>query len=117
MPHAGPVMRIPFSSALRVIQVNRQVGMPEYEYEPLDASKREIRLLFIGPSSEPEAELRGALLRQSLDDDDLCPFYALSYVWGQEPAVDSLRIGNDEYLWVQPNLLAALKTFRQRADE
>lgn len=51
-----------------------------YQYEPLDVSRAEVRLLDIFPSLDPRSHVRCRLSRASLDQN--AEYVALSYSWG-----------------------------------
>jgi hypothetical protein len=80
-------------------------------YEPLDTSKRQIRVLRI--STVPYDEVRGELQVVSLDDEP--KFNALSYCWGS--ALNPVTISvNGHDISVTQNLAAALKHFQKTSD-
>ena len=83
------------------------------QYDPVQASCNEIRLVSLAPSSNLNApiycELRNASLNEALE------YEALSYVWGD--SCDALK--KEIYLqqqtfWVTPNLESALRHLRLR---
>jgi hypothetical protein len=76
-------------------------------YPPLDASKREIRLLSIYHSEDANALLSGQLQRTTLDDD----YTALSYVRGDEHNRRPIRL-NGVGTTITANLEMVLKQLR-----
>lgn len=78
-------------------------------YSPLDASKREIRLLRLDIDRD-DGFFHGELEAFSLDD--LPPFKALSYCWGQALANRVVWI-NEQPFYVRPNLYAYLEIMRK----
>ncbi|KAH9204177.1 heterokaryon incompatibility protein-domain-containing protein, partial [Leptodontidium sp. 2 PMI_412] len=76
-------------------------------YPPLDASKREIRLLSIYDSEDANALLSGQLQRTTLNDD----YTALSYVWGDEQNRRPIRL-NGVGTTITANLEMVLKQLR-----
>jgi hypothetical protein len=80
-------------------------------YEPLDSSKRQIRVLRI--STVPSTAIHCELEVASLDDEP--DFTALSYCWG--PALHPVNIiVNGHNISVTQNLAAALKHFQTTSD-
>ncbi|KXX78589.1 Heterokaryon incompatibility protein 6, OR allele, partial [Madurella mycetomatis] len=77
-------------------------------YEPLDPSRREIRLLRIEGGSY-EGPIRCSLYTVSLDEVDL-EFAALSYVWGDESMTKDVLV-NNHLRAVTTNLESALQNF------
>lgn len=77
-------------------------------YHPLKTS--EIRALVIYPGGD-DADIWTRLDTVKLGDD--ARYQALSYVWGQEPALHSLRVGHDMRCIVRPNLFHALRRIRK----
>jgi Heterokaryon incompatibility protein (HET) len=99
--------------------------LARYEYEPLDASKSEIRVLALVSSSNDTDPVKCSLVTASLDLNKiplmrdrslagmaLSSFIALSYTWG-EPKFDSSIILDGRMLPVTKNLEAALRQFRK----
>ncbi|KAI0893723.1 heterokaryon incompatibility protein-domain-containing protein [Annulohypoxylon nitens] len=82
-------------------------------YEPLDKSKREIRLLKILNGSE-DGPVECRLHTASLDDD--ISFAALSYVWGDKNITKKILV-NGQIKAVSSNLESALRRFRDYAKE
>lgn len=82
-------------------------------YSPLDAGKREIRVLTIDEQTSEDSLVACSLKVVSLDDEPC--FTALSYCWGApKPAGEILLDGN---AWpVTPNLAAALRHLRNTKD-
>ncbi|ETS75722.1 hypothetical protein PFICI_12666 [Pestalotiopsis fici W106-1] len=76
-----------------------------FQYEPLDPSRREIRLLTLLPSWD--GKINGRLHVVSLDLEQQPEFLALSYVWGHEDEPEPITI-NGAGFKVKKNLKAAL---------
>ncbi|UKZ73401.1 hypothetical protein TrVFT333_001047 [Trichoderma virens FT-333] len=98
--------------------------LARYEYEPLDPSKSEIRVLALTTTSNKADPIRCSLIRVSLDIDKtglardrsqastaLQSFTALSYTWG-EPKFDGRIILDGRVLGITKNLEAALQQLR-----
>lgn len=80
-------------------------------FEPLDASKAEIRLLQILPCENLTDKVRCCLCKVSLNDS--IKFDALSWCWGDGPRNGVIEIDGEEF-GCSPNLEAALRQFRER---
>ncbi|KAH7382437.1 heterokaryon incompatibility protein-domain-containing protein, partial [Phaeosphaeria sp. MPI-PUGE-AT-0046c] len=78
-----------------------------YQYGPLGPS--EIRLMALQPGTLNE-EL--VVNMEKMDLSDPCAYNALSYVWGQEPALHPLRVNSDTWLFIRSNLYHALRRMR-----
>jgi hypothetical protein len=89
--------------------------MASYEYEALDPSKREIRLVEIQPTADwtSSAPVECLIFKGPLDDAP--PFFALSYCWG-DPANRVPILLNGFEFPVTVNLGQALRRLR-RVDE
>lgn len=85
------------------------LSQPAPLYEKLDDEKREIRLLAIERSREKTSKTRCSLRRYSLDD--IPPYYALSYVWGDPMVTESIKVDGVHFA-VTTNLMAALQQIR-----
>lgn len=83
-----------------------------YEYMPLGPS--EIRVLVLQPGTHNE-ELEIGIKTTSLEDP--CAYKALSYVWGQEPALHPIKTDYGELLFARPNLFHALRRMRHVSEE
>jgi hypothetical protein len=79
-------------------------------YTPLRKHLREIRLLQLFPG-EPRDDISCELEVVSLDSKP--DFEAVSYVWGNRPAVRHIRL-NCKELPVTPNIEAVLRRLRNR---
>lgn len=97
-------------------------------YTPLDHKSRQIRLLRVLPKSPEQISeltfIHCELTVHTLDAKHPPPYTALSYVWGLEPpkgqqadSPTTTIIVNDERILARPNLLHALRSFQDRADE
>ncbi|KAK0614931.1 heterokaryon incompatibility protein-domain-containing protein, partial [Bombardia bombarda] len=78
-------------------------------YTPLDASRREIRLLRVSPSRSKTDMVRCALFTASLDDKP--KYWALSYVWGNAAITTPIYV-DDRLFSATVNLEAALRHIR-----
>lgn len=83
-----------------------------YEELPLDASRREIRVLDLKASVTEDAPLQGTLRVVSLADSP--EFTALSYVWGAPSATQQYQVetNNGQTLNLTRNCFQALKQLR-----
>lgn len=93
--------------------IDQKLGKAEggaacYQYEPLDPSDKEIRLLTLHPGS-PNEEIRVDITYSSLHDRP--QYLALSYVWGAVEAVNPLLVNGNRH-YVTQNLLYALQHLR-----
>lgn len=90
--------------------------MDEYHYDPLDVSRREIRLLDLCHASDDQEDgtksiIRCAIFSVSLDE---APSYeALSYAWGSTARVAKIVVNGKECL-VPGNVSIALEWLRRR---
>jgi hypothetical protein len=78
-------------------------------YRRLDKTKREFRLCDLHSSSELSAPLICSLGIVPLDKSG--KFVAFSYVWGQEPPIETIIINGFQHQ-IRPNLAAGLRRFR-----
>ncbi|RBR26090.1 uncharacterized protein FIESC28_01118 [Fusarium coffeatum] len=84
-------------------------------YKPLDGSRREIRLLSVHPSTEPNDSLSCTLSHADLGPDagiNLPRYEALSYVWGEPDFSEAISL-NGYPFFVTPRLERALTSLRQ----
>ncbi|KAH6855601.1 heterokaryon incompatibility protein-domain-containing protein [Chaetomium sp. MPI-CAGE-AT-0009] len=88
---------------------NKHVGKTKYEYKPL-TDRTSIRLLELLPGA-PQDDI-ACSLHESRIDDCRGSYEALSYVWGDQTKVTSVRIGKGT-LTVTENLGAALRALRK----
>lgn len=88
-----------------VIQAER----PVYSHLPLDAGRRQIRLLHLKPSLS--GQLRGNIQVVSLDDSP--DYEALSYTWGATTRNEKITIGQDISIPITDNLARALRQLRR----
>jgi hypothetical protein len=82
----------------------------DFQYEPLDPAKHEIRLLEIAPG-KPGSKIVGRLFNVSLDEDR--SFEALSYLWGPPQPNYDISINGFKTFSVGRNLRKALDDLRQ----
>lgn len=54
--------------------------MKEYEYESIATKEHAFRLILLHPASKPRVQIE--IIHASLDDENLMPYEAVSYVWG-----------------------------------
>ncbi|KAI1417224.1 HET-domain-containing protein [Hypoxylon sp. FL1857] len=92
--------------------------LASYEYEPLDADSREIRMLKIHPSLRASSTIKCSLIIANLDklDDDSVPFAfyeALSYTWGDATGKVTIKLDGCPFE-VTRNLAAALRRLRAK---
>ena len=85
-----------------------------FAYRPLKEPD-EIRILFLEPSENRDAALRGSLRHTTLSykyHDIFEPFVALSYVWGDPTPIDTIILDGCE-VGIAANLGTALKNIRE----
>jgi hypothetical protein len=82
-----------------------------FTHEPLDHTRRQIRLISILP--EPSGEIQCQLKNAYLDDDTTSDYRALSYTWGPSTPLKTIRI-NGQPFKVRLNLYAFFEAFRTR---
>lgn len=80
-----------------------------YQYEALDKSTRAVRICDLNPAAYLSAPLQCSL--RNVPIDEAGPFTALSYVWGQDPATESINIDGARHS-IRPNLAAGLRQLR-----
>ncbi|KAK3395040.1 heterokaryon incompatibility protein-domain-containing protein [Podospora didyma] len=89
-------------------------------YTPLDAASKQIRVLYILPSQEFDADIHATLHIVSLGSDgkeDTPPFYkALSYCWGNPGITRSIVLDGQEWQ-VTVSLETALRNLRKTDEE
>jgi hypothetical protein len=78
-------------------------------FQPLREDKREIRLLQLLPSSEPDEPI--ACSFRTVELDNAPPYRALSYVWG-DASITEVIVVNDMPYPVTANLFVALNNLR-----
>ncbi|KAH8753764.1 heterokaryon incompatibility protein-domain-containing protein [Hyaloscypha sp. PMI_1271] len=83
-----------------------------FQYQPLDPSIREIRLLNLTPTDDPHSDLELSILHTPLET---LSFYALSYTWGSPQNPREILL-NGIKLQVRVNLFAALKAISLQLD-
>lgn len=84
-------------------------GNASFDYETLDYTKREIRLLRLVQSDQPEYDLKCEL--ETFQLDKAPPYRALSYVWGDPGETRPMLLGGRHHD-ITMNLHAALKVVR-----
>ncbi|KAL7626356.1 hypothetical protein AAE478_003128 [Parahypoxylon ruwenzoriense] len=87
--------------------------MSVYSNTPLDASKKEIRLLCLEPASNINDEISGALTAAPLSNS-ATKFEALSYTWGDSTETRTIRVNGKAGHAVTDNLYYALRRLRNR---
>lgn len=86
----------------------------EYKYPTLESASH-IRLVTICPRAEANSTNRSlSISLQQFPISQCPPYQALSYTWGQSDRSDRVDCGDDEYVNVTPNLLAALLHLQRR---
>lgn len=103
-----------FDQALFILKITRKMDVPisatddQYRHEPLDTTKRQIRLLKVSRSDS--ADIEGTLTTFDLD---VAPEYtAVSYRWGS-PIADHTILVNRHPLRISANLFSFLETHRR----
>src|SRR6266536_1056308 len=81
---------------------------PPFEYQPLNDNAREIRLFTLFPGKDPHS-VSGSLSHAQFED--LPPYEALSYVWGDTNHTRPIRV-DQNLLHVTSNLENALRHLR-----
>ncbi|KAF2995073.1 hypothetical protein E8E13_002682 [Curvularia kusanoi] len=84
-------------------------SVDKYIYEPLDLTKRQIRLLTIRPSTSPDDPVQCDI--QVFDMHDAPPYVTLSYVWGEAISVRYIIL-NGGWLRIGANLFNFLLCLR-----
>ncbi|CAG9996467.1 unnamed protein product [Clonostachys byssicola] len=84
--------------------------MSHYQYQPLDSSTNQIRLLRLRKGYHTDA-IECEIFETSLDEADCIPYEALSYTWGFESEPAEVKL-NGEVAWVTWNLYMALSCLR-----
>ncbi|KAK7213742.1 hypothetical protein V2G26_020920 [Clonostachys chloroleuca] len=84
--------------------------MSHYQYQPLDSSTNQIRLLRLRKGYHTDA-IECEIFETSLDEADCIPYEALSYTWGFESEPAEIKL-NGEVAWVTWNLYMALSCLR-----
>lgn len=79
------------------------------EYQPLDTTKNEIRLLHIAPGQHDDDQITCTFSLASLDIN--IEYEALSYVWGDFKNMPSVNLGGHQ-VQVTKNLHSALRHLR-----
>ncbi|KAI1395689.1 heterokaryon incompatibility protein-domain-containing protein [Hypoxylon fuscum] len=87
--------------------------MSVYSDIPLDASKREIRLLHLQPAPNLDDEISGTLTTAALGDR-ATKFEALSYTWGGSSENRTIQLNQKGGHVVTDNLYYALRRLRNR---
>jgi hypothetical protein len=90
---------------------------PEYEYQPLDPYRRQIRLFELAPAARRSDPVVGSIrltyLTLSTNRDEEPRFDALSYVWGQQTPTFNIIMDGRRF-HVGRNLMCALQDIRDR---
>lgn len=84
-------------------------SQPRYHYQPLDETKRQIRLFRLAPNVDPAAELHGSL--QVFDKASAPQYKALSYMWGPALALQSILV-DGQVIKIRQNLYDFFLVFR-----
>ncbi|CZR55616.1 uncharacterized protein PAC_05504 [Phialocephala subalpina] len=88
--------------------------MDDYQYSKI-SDQNTIRLIFLQPSPDLEAEVRCSLIQASLEEleDDIIEHYiALSYVWG-DPTLSCSALVDGRRVRITPSLDCALRHLRE----
>lgn len=94
-----------------VAEASRSKELAAPLYEPLDPSKKEIRLLQIHPALHAGAEVRVRISKHSLDQARQLGFIPLSYVWG-DPSYTEQAYANGQPVRIGKNLATLLRHLR-----
>ncbi|KAH7370669.1 heterokaryon incompatibility protein-domain-containing protein [Rhexocercosporidium sp. MPI-PUGE-AT-0058] len=109
---------IPYSAELLNTPTSQQIKIeaPQFfQYQPLDHSKRDIRVLSVCPR-HPDNKLLDNLIVCSLVHVSLLdkpPFAAISYTWGADTPLRSVLVNNRPF-YIRQNLWDALDMWRYR---
>jgi len=87
------------------------MDIPKYQYQPLAADSRSIRVLLLPRGSGDT--LSGQLLKTKVQGAR--PYEALSYVWGDSKKTHALHLGGGKRLGITSSLYHALKNLRPRS--
>ncbi len=112
-PETEPSLEDIIAELTRRLTLLRHANAP-LVYNALDASKREIRLARLSPSTNINEPASCTLEVVSLDDDP--EYEALSYAWGEPYLVRAIQLDSIEW-WVTHNLEAALRYLRDPGEE
>jgi len=80
-----------------------------YTYEPLDRTRKELRILHLDPPETEDSRpslLKGRIEHVSLLDNT--KYDALSYVWGDPTRESDIRLSNGTLVPISKNLQQAL---------
>lgn len=83
--------------------------MSEFQYAPLDLGARSFRLLRLLHGSDEDIECE--IFEAVFQDEDLIPYEALSYAWGNLETPHAIKL-NNKRLAITENLHVALKHLR-----
>jgi hypothetical protein len=84
----------------------------DYDFQPLDTQRNEIRLLTIKPTFWKKSPISCSLQVGSLDSASLPKYAALSYCWGNGPADQAIDC-DGSIIRVTSSLLDALRSLRK----
>ncbi|KAL3420136.1 hypothetical protein PVAG01_08635 [Phlyctema vagabunda] len=99
------------NSSRRVSLVEKKEVGTVYEYQSLDTSRDEIRLLRLLPAASSGDKIHGKIFHTSLKDAP--PYQALSYTWGDLNGSRPIFI-DGAFLLATPNLRHALQRLRPK---
>lgn len=87
-----------------------------YQYQPLNETNREFRVLRLLPAQPHEQGERGLIMFEimTISLNDKPEYTALSYCWGQEAAVHDISLNGHRFA-VRPNLYEYLKILVEEA--
>lgn len=88
--------------------------MDDYEYRPLNAQTRSIRLLRLRKGGGT-TRIEGEIFHTVISDHNTIPYEALSYTWGNVELTYSIEVENQR-LWITENLYSALQCLRGDQD-
>jgi hypothetical protein len=84
-----------------------------YDYEQLDLTKQQIRLITLHSAVDPSEPIRCDI--QTFDTETSPPYIALSYTWGPEDPKRTIMI-NGRWLSIRKNLYDFLDRYRSDSD-
>ena len=91
-------------------------ALPDFQHTPLDLAERSIRLLRLIGGHDSAGVIECEIFEASLDEEELIPYQALSYVWGSPVARRSIAL-NGKRKYITANLFSALSNIRQEHDQ
>lgn len=84
---------------------------PPYEYSPIIADEHAFRIARLLPAKKSDVDIEIEIIHASLDEDNLIPYEAVSYVWGSPEMSCSVSV-QGSCLKVTNNLQLVLRDLR-----